>query len=79
MPQLVKSAVLIVSRSLPIYPDNRTISDSVGMSQGAKGGSVDRTRLPRWRSHQRKRHRQDQRSGGLEIDDQLNSGRLAMA
>jgi hypothetical protein len=27
-------------------------------------------------AHQRKRHRQTQRSGGLEIDDQLNSGRL---
>jgi hypothetical protein len=28
-------------------------------------------------AHLRKRHRQNQRSGGLEIDDQLNSGRLA--
>jgi hypothetical protein len=27
-------------------------------------------------AHLRKRHRQNQRSGGLEIDDQLNSGRL---
>ena len=27
-------------------------------------------------AHLRKRHRQSQRSGGLEIDEQLNSGRL---
>jgi hypothetical protein len=27
-------------------------------------------------AHLRKRHRQSQRSGGIEIDEQLNSGRL---
>src|SRR6266436_6180672 len=32
-PSWVKSAVLTVGRSLPVYPDKQTFSESVGMSQ----------------------------------------------
>jgi hypothetical protein len=33
VPKWVKSAVLTGGRSLPVYPDKRTFSEAVGMSQ----------------------------------------------
>jgi hypothetical protein len=43
----IKSAVLTVGRSLPVFPDQRTFSVSVGMSQRCHKRSFDQPRLAR--------------------------------
>jgi hypothetical protein len=58
-------------------PRERTSRIAVGMSVSCTNPEVP-TALDDLVgvAHLRKRHRQSQRSGGIEIDEQLNSGRL---
>jgi hypothetical protein len=75
-PRRVKRIILTVRQSLPVFPDKRTISEPVGMSQTCHNRKSLSLNYLVGAGQQNRRDFETERLRGLEVDEKLEFGRL---